>query len=212
MLWDDNTRMNNQRLFCDKTFIVTYIIQVIPFILRALHAFNFVIYNKTLCPHLANTFRFILSAVTITLGFLYSRGILINAYIFLDYINLFILIACQLVSYLYNLYWDYFISWQVFQKNAKYFLIRDVITYPRWFYYFVIFLNFFLRASWSLTFLPIKGYKDLIFFIMCLIEVFRKILWLLLRIENESHNNPEKFRKFIPVPEVTDDTQNIIIL
>lgn len=41
------------------------------------------------------------------------------------------------------------------------------------------------------------------------VEVLRRGLFILIRIENESINNPEKFRKYVPIPEVTEETQNI---
>jgi len=89
----------------------------------------------------------------------------------------------------------------VFQRNAKYFLIRDKIIYPQWFYYYAIITNFFVRILWIIRLLPFTWSRDSLFFILSLCSIYRRIQFLLIRVENEYINNPEKYRKFTPVPE-----------
>ncbi len=43
--------------------------------------------------------------------------------------------------------------------------------------------------------------------IMGFVEVFRRIMFVLLRVENESLNNPEIFRKYEPVPELNREVE-----
>jgi hypothetical protein len=43
---------------------------------------------------------------------------------------------------------------------------------------------------------------DYVFFIFCVLDVYRWVQFVLITVENEYINNPEKYRKYIPVPEL----------
>lgn len=56
----------------------------------------------------------------------------------------------SLYTYLYDLKYD----WLLLDWKSGKFLLRDKITYPKKFYYVLIFVNIFLRCSWVLTISP----------------------------------------------------------
>jgi L-cystine uptake protein TcyP (sodium:dicarboxylate symporter family) len=66
----------NKRLYCNTSLPASYVLQIIPNLLRAIHSINVVYYKKSVWPHLGNAFRFLVSSITITLNFLYSGGII----------------------------------------------------------------------------------------------------------------------------------------
>lgn len=117
-------------------------------------------------------------------------------------------IIAAFASFSYNIYWDYFVSWKVLQPKAKYFLLRDKIIYPQWFYYYAIIINFFLRALWIIRLLPFTWSRDSLFFILSLCSLYRRVQFILIRVENEFLNNPEKFRKYTPVPEPVNNNDD----
>mmetsp|Transcript_23820 Transcript_23820/g.23590 ORF Transcript_23820/g.23590 Transcript_23820/m.23590 type:complete len:81 (+) Transcript_23820:1141-1383(+) len=68
--------------------------------------------------------------------------------------------------------------------------------------------NLFLRFSWSLTLLPVQMFEnrylnnEVMLLVLCLLEIFRRTIWTVLRVERESSENTEKYRKidYIPKP------------
>jgi len=87
-------------------------------------------------------------------------------------------------------------------------MLRDKIAYPQWFYYFAIVMNFIIRGTWVLRLVPIKWSNDSQFFILCVSEIYRRCQWILIRTDNEVFNNPEKYRKFTPIPDPEDKVEN----
>ena len=187
----------NDRMDCSRTHLFGYLVQVVPYVLRTIQSFNVVYYKKQYWPHMANGFRFLFSSTTVTMSYLYAAKYTTSIYYYISF---------AIATYLYNIFWDYNVSWNVLQRNAKFFMIRNKISYPQWFYYYAIISNLFLRAGWTLKFIFTNSSADTVFTSMTLIEVYRRIQFILLRVENEFYNNPEKYRKFIPVPEISEDT------
>jgi hypothetical protein len=182
---------------CFRTHVYAYLLQVIPYLLRVIQAFNVVYFKKQYWPHMANGFRFLTSSITITMSFLYSNRYIDSMYYYISF---------AIATYCYNIFWDFYVSWKVLRPKAKYFLIRDRITYPQWFYYYAILSNLFLRASWTLRYIFVNTSPVTIYTCMMLLETWRRIQFILIRTENEALNNPEKYRKFMPVPEISEDT------
>jgi hypothetical protein len=91
-------------------------------------------------------------------------------------------------STIYCLYWDYTKDWGLFKTKKpgrKY--LREELKYPVLYYYFAMVTNFFLRFLWVLGIPsfsdPVK--KQLVPFIQCIGEGYRRAQWALFRIENE---------------------------
>ena len=62
-----------------------------------------------------------------------------------------------------------------------------------------------IRFNWTLLSIKSNGIEEEISnFIYCLSEVSRKVIWCIIRIENEGTNNPEDYREILAVPELQD--------
>lgn len=122
-----------------------------------------------------------------------------------------VLAVVSFLSTVYCLYWDYKMDWGLLRSSRvgkKY--LRDKLLFPVWFYYYAMISNFFLRFLWVLGLLPetvASGLnKDqLIPFIQCLFEGFRRAQWALIRIENENVNNFERYRTILQIPAFKED-------
>jgi hypothetical protein len=62
------------------------------------------------------------------------------------------------------------------EKGKKF--LRPKFLFPKWFYYYAIITNFFLRFAWVLALIKIYpnwvNESQLIIFIMCIAEGFRR--------------------------------------
>ena len=95
-------------------------------------------------------------------------------------------------------------DWGLFRSNepGKKFL-REKTLFPRWFYYFGLLTNTILRFFWILQVTPLTGWASdpqFLLFILGMAEGFRRILWTLIRIENENVNNFERYRTILQIP------------
>jgi hypothetical protein len=50
-----------------------------------------------------------------------------------------------------------------------------------------------------------SDYDELYNFGTAVLEIFRKIQWTILRLENENLNNPEQYRTILSIPELPVD-------
>ena len=84
--------------------------------------------------------------------------------------------------------------------------MRDTIVYPKEFYYISIILDVIIRYSWTSSFIYLNKnkfdeWKNLF---LSIIEIYRRIQWCIIRIENENTTNPEKYRSILTIPELPD--------
>ena len=69
-------------------------------------------------------------------------------------------------------------------------------------------INLILRFTWLLTILPnsvLHTYfedENLVIMIVCLLEVIRRFLWTVIRIEHEILNNSEHYRDVLELPHI----------
>lgn len=83
---------------------------------------------------------------------------------------------------------------------------REKIIYPAYAYYLAMVTNVILRFSWVFLISPnqwllFQDSEVLVFLLACL-EIFRRFLWSIFRMENEMSNNIGEFRvtRDIPLP------------
>lgn len=128
-------------------------------------------------------------------GFFYSRVH--------NHIRLFFRIGFASVSTLYNLFWDFYLDWGLMRPNNNYFLLREKITYPQISYYIAIILDIILSTMWTWNFIPIRSslteWRNIL---TCNLDVIKRFIWVLIRIENEILANPEGYRTILAIPEV----------
>jgi len=106
---------------------------------------------------------------------------------------------------IYCVLWDYYMDWGLlrsFQSGTR-FLRSNKLLYPKWFYYFGLVMNFPLRCLWYVQVAHFEGWEadpNFYLFIFSVGEGFRRMIWTLLRVENENVNNFEKYRTILQIP------------
>lgn len=99
---------------------------------------------------------------------------------------------------LYTFSWDLLKDWSLLQSGAKHRFLRSQLLYPTPWYYAAIILNLGMRLMWTLTISPdaVRGvlHPDVFALVLALVEMTRRAMWNLFRLENEQLNNCGKFR------------------
>ena len=76
-------------------------------------------------------------------------------------------------------------------------------TYPQILYYIAIIYDLIVRTTWTWNFIHIKSslseWKNLLIHTL---DIIRRGVWALIRIENENLNNPEHYRSFLTIPDL----------
>ena len=89
------------------------------------------------------------------------------------------------------------------RKNDKYYLLREKITFPIIAYYFAMIYDAFIRAFLTWYFISLRNsfleWKSLF---RDILEVIRRGLWALIRIENGNETNPQYYRTFLIIPDI----------
>ncbi|EIW78498.1 EXS-domain-containing protein [Coniophora puteana RWD-64-598 SS2] len=106
---------------------------------------------------------------------------------------------------IYSLYacaWDFLMDWSLFQRNARYPLLRKEVMYTGHIplYYVAFITNFLLRFSW-LSYFPTGGINITVrTFIAAFLEILRRVQWNFYRLENEHLGNMDQYRATREVP------------
>lgn len=109
------------------------------------------------------------------------------------------------INAIYSFIWDIRMDWGLFCRNAKYKFLRNKLTFSPKFYYFAIINNFVCRLLFSLN-LSVGWlnlfYTDGLVAVLAIAEVYRRVIWNVIRLENEHLNNCDEFRatKDVPLP------------
>ena len=141
----------------------------------------------------------------------------------------------KVIGCVYKYCWDCYYDWGLFhgtKRNNRF--LRDQTKLPNWFYYFSILYNLIGLFSWAISLLlmssltkPIdesdpsfgklsiavrqqleQAYHNKVMGIMWLefvLVVFRRLIWVIIRMENEFFNNFEKFRDIVTIPPIKFD-------
>eukprot|EP00004_Rigifila_ramosa_P024271 TRINITY_DN6982_c0_g1_i4.p1 TRINITY_DN6982_c0_g1~~TRINITY_DN6982_c0_g1_i4.p1 ORF type:complete len:776 (-),score=185.63 TRINITY_DN6982_c0_g1_i4:8-2335(-) len=113
-------------------------------------------------------------------------------------------------------WWDVRKDWGLGEKNSPHFLLRNELRYPPWVYYVAVAFNLILRFLWIVTMSPSQqqlsralGNPQAWVTIAAFLELFRRTIWNLIRLENEHLNNCDSFRavREIPLPLDTSSRQ-----
>ena len=92
-------------------------------------------------------------------------------------------------------------DWGLFRKGAVHPFLRPVLLYEwTWVYYLAIAGNLVGRIFWALTFLPMTfftniDYAQYVVLVSGSVEILRRALWAIFRLENETLNNYEGYRE-----------------
>ena len=187
--------LNNSRGHCNKETIPCWIISAYPQFVRFTQSCNRLYYTKICWPHIGNFFKYLIRFINTSLGFFYERDKGMVRFYFRVFVGV--------ISSAYNIFWDIYLDWGCLRKNNKYFLLREKITFPQVLYYLAIFYDIIIRYNWTWYFIHVgdnlSEWKNLL---KDTLEITRRGLWALIRIENENLSNPEYYRSFLIIPDI----------
>ncbi|KAI8585980.1 EXS family-domain-containing protein [Geranomyces variabilis] len=147
-------------------------------------------------PHLTNALKYCLSLSVI---FLSATAKITESSVARGFWILFAILASC-----YAYFWDVWFDWGLFQRQNKNKYLRKVIVYPKWVYGTAICTNFVLRLSWVFLLSPNNWglFNDarLLVYLQALMELWRRFIWCIIRMENEHTNNIGNFRAVTEVP------------
>ena len=106
-------------------------------------------------------------------------------------------ITLATINSIYSSIWDVLIDWSLGDPYARYPLLRNVLGFKwLWLYYVAMILDPVLRLSWIFYIIygDVNNHSTTASFFIALAEVLRRIMWTLLRIENEHCANVGNFR------------------
>jgi hypothetical protein len=154
--------------------------------------------NRAFFPHGLNGIKYVGSIATIWLS---TAAKIENNWVIR---GCWICVAAFSASFSY--FWDIWYDWGLWRRHSKNPWLRDELMYPKYWYWFAMVTNFFLRINWILLISPaqwgIVVDGRIIAFAFAVLEVYRRFQWCIFRMENEHLNNAGRFRasKDIPLP------------
>ena len=187
--------LNNSRGSCNRDTIPCLIISVYPQFIRWTQCINKLYYTRLLWPHLGNFFKYSCGIANTLMGYFYTKKD--------NTLRLYFRIFIGALSTCYNLFWDIYLDWGCGRKNNLHFFLREKLTYPQVSYYLAIAYDIIVRTTWTWNFIHIKSslseWKNLL---TCTLEVIRRAVWVLIRVENENLSNPENYRTILAIPDL----------
>eukprot|EP01122_Echinamoeba_exundans_P013346 TRINITY_DN581_c0_g1_i1.p1 TRINITY_DN581_c0_g1~~TRINITY_DN581_c0_g1_i1.p1 ORF type:complete len:942 (+),score=153.67 TRINITY_DN581_c0_g1_i1:915-3740(+) len=119
---------------------------------------------------------------------------------------------CVFAGTVYSFVWDVIKDWSLGSiSNVRHKFLRSELLYPTAWYYTALIMNLGMRLMWTLTISPeaVRGtlHPDLFAYVLALVEMTRRAVWNMFRLENEQLNNCGKFRaiKEVPLPLPTSE-------
>ena len=187
--------VNNTRGPCSRDTIPCLIISAYPQFIRWTQCINKLYYTRLLWPHLGNFFKYSCGIGNTLMGYFYTKKD--------NNLRLYFRIFIGAISTCYNLFWDIYLDWGCGRKNDLHFFLREKLTYPQISYYLAIVYDIIVRTTWTWNFIHIKSslseWKNLL---TCTLEVIRRAVWVLIRVENENLSNPENYRTILAIPDL----------
>ena len=141
--------------------------------------------------HLKNVLKYTLACTTVYLSTVAAiRGRTGGAFV--------AWITMSLISSLASFTWDILIDWGVFRSER---------IFPRWTMVVISVLDVALRLTWVMTLSPtFIASNNLLAFGLAVLEICRRYIWSLFRLEHEHSNNVEHYRAVKDIPQETLET------
>ena len=187
--------LNNSRGPCNKDTIPCLIISIYPQFIRWTQCINKLYYTRLLWPHLGNFFKYSTGIGNTLMGYFYTKKKIT--------LRLYFRIFLGAASTIYSLFWDIYLDWGCGRRNDKHIFLREKLTYPQIVYYLAIIYDIIVRTTWTWNFIHIRNslseWKNIL---TCTLEVIRRAVWVLIRVENENLSNPENYRTILAIPDL----------
>eukprot|EP00164_Ancoracysta_twista_P004301 GFYU01005794.1.p1 GENE.GFYU01005794.1~~GFYU01005794.1.p1 ORF type:complete len:659 (+),score=155.32 GFYU01005794.1:146-2122(+) len=182
---------------------------VLPFVLRTVQcmrqAHDFPNRRKM---HMLNAMKHVLVIVLISLASLQSAHTLGHPpkAITNPYYSLWL--ACYVCVVLFAFVWDVFVDWAVVIKNARgeWELKSTALCDAQWSMWLLVLTNLGMRVMWGFTLTPMKVRfvdKEYEATLLTCIELMRRGMWTVLRLQNEQENNPDNYRSITEISYAT---------
>jgi hypothetical protein len=103
---------------------------------------------------------------------------------------------------IWHITWDLTMDWSLLRPRARYFLLRNELSFPVAYYYVFIVVDIIGRSIWFIYLIPGSATVTLRSFLAGLIEMIRRVCWNNLRVENEQIGNTDSFKiiRDLPLP------------
>jgi hypothetical protein len=195
---------NNMAKFCDKVQgLGIPVLSIAPAYWRFMQCIRRFIDSKQWNPHLLNAGKYAASILVAIFSFV-DRGFFTTQSAANSW-NAFriLFLVTAVISTAYSLVWDIWFDWGLFRPGHK--LLRKEIVFNPIVYYIAIVVNTALRLFWIVVFL-LKYYLSAyltdpwIPFAFVFVELIRRGMWNVFRLENEHLNNCGQFRAVTDVP------------
>eukprot|EP00088_Acartia_fossae_P050392 TRINITY_DN5647_c0_g1_i1.p1 TRINITY_DN5647_c0_g1~~TRINITY_DN5647_c0_g1_i1.p1 ORF type:complete len:447 (-),score=55.59 TRINITY_DN5647_c0_g1_i1:631-1971(-) len=161
--------------------------------------------TKDCFPHMANAIKYSFALIDVALVYLVA---FYRSHPYWDYI--YVTYFCnKMVQTIYSYYWDIVMDWGlvVFKCGIPAWSNRRLMYKHRWIYVLAMVEDLVLRFCWLYvivvkTYLPTVLPDQTITTSVATLEIFRRIIWNLFRVENEHVNNCGEFRQVADIPEL----------
>ncbi|POR36788.1 Protein SYG1, partial [Tolypocladium paradoxum] len=187
--WDNPVRCNssNSRLL---GFLIT-----LPAIWRFFQCLRRFKDTGNIFPHLVNGGKYTMTIVSYMVLSLYR----ING----TRTNLALYITFSFINSVYVSIWDLFMDFSLLQPQSRHFCLRDILALKRrWPYYTIMVLDPILRFAWIFyaIFTHDTQHSTTVSFLVSLLEITRRGMWALFRVENEHCGNVSQYKASRDVP------------
>lgn len=157
----------------------------LPPIWRVLQCFRRFAETGDWFPHFANMVKYTITTIYFMCLSIYR--------IYPSTISKSIFIFVSIINSSYSSIWDIFMDWSLCQVQSENFLLRDVLIYKsHWIYYCAAFMDTLMRFQWVLFVVGIPPVLSGL--LVSAIELIRRFVWLLFRMENEHATNAYLFK------------------
>ena len=196
--------------YCKENFALQRIclplLAALPLLIRFCQCLRMYSATKQRFPHLANGFKYCFAQSVVLFGALHF-----NVDTSQKFTTVKILwISSYALSTLYTYLWDVLMDWGLSMSWSKFQMLRKrrMISVVRWPYYSAMVADFFLRFLWTVSLVPASASVGFGVFLhdkivpwLGFIEIFRRSMWSVFRLENEHLNNTSGYRrsKYVPL-------------
>ncbi|KAK9377557.1 EXS family protein [Lipomyces chichibuensis] len=153
-------------------------------------------------PHLANAGKYLFTVATAVMLSIWR----------IDHVdtNRDVYLLFATINTIYSTFWDLFMDWSLFQPNSKFALLRDELGFRNpWYYYLAMVVDPLLRLNWIFyVIFPVQVQQSAaLSFLIALVEVIRRFVWIFFRMENEHCTNVGRFiaSRDMPLPYALDE-------
>ncbi|KAG6195476.1 hypothetical protein E4U47_006377 [Claviceps purpurea] len=153
--------------------------------------------TRNVFPHLVNGGKYVMTIVAAVMLSLYRINHTTS--------NLALFIGFSVINSVYVSIWDLFMDFSLLQTDTRHRALRDILALKRqWPYYLIMTIDPILRFAWIFyaIFTHNTQHSALVSFFVSLVEILRRAMWALLRVENEHCANVAQYKasRDIPLP------------